>query len=93
MPTVKLTAYNTGFSDESDFDAWVAYVTAHLEAHVGFPVDVDAFAFTGRNAGGAEDEIGGTDRECEAIREAVSVSLWDQACADNFDQPRGGSNS
>jgi hypothetical protein len=86
---VRLTAYNTGFTEEADFDAWVAYVTEHIEEAVGFPVEVDSFAFTGRNAGGARDEVtGATDEQAEAIRDALSNSLWEQACADNFDQPR-----
>jgi hypothetical protein len=84
--TVKLSAYHTGFSDEADFDAWIAYVDSHIDEAVGFDVDVNAFAFTGR-ASGFEDEVtGGTDEQQEAIREAVSHSLWDQACSNNFDQ-------
>jgi hypothetical protein len=86
-PSVKLTAYNTGFTDETDFDAWIAYVAAHIDETVGFDVEVDAFAFTGRNAGGEHDEItGATDEQEIAIKEAISYTLWDQGCADNFDQ-------
>ena len=41
-PTVTLTSYSTGFEDEADYDAWIAYVAAHIAEHVGFAVDVDA---------------------------------------------------
>jgi len=87
-PSVKLSAYHTGFTDEADFDAWISYVAAHLDEEVGFEVDVEAFAFTGRGAGGDEDEVSGaTDDQGEAIHEALSHTLWDRGCGDNFDQP------
>jgi hypothetical protein len=85
-PSVRLTSYNTGFTLESEWDAWVAYVVAHIDEEVGFEVNVDAFAFTGRMAGGSEDEVSGaTDEQEAAIREACSHTLWDRGCADNFE--------
>jgi hypothetical protein len=88
--TVKLTAYNTGFADEADFDAWVDYVQQHIEEECAFgddvTIDVDAFPFSGRGAGGDHDEIDTDDDEArEAIEEALRT-LWDNGCADNFGQ-------
>ena len=30
----------------------------------------------------------GTDEQAEAIHEAISYTLWDRGCGDNFDLPR-----
>ena len=89
--TVTLSAYNTGFAAEADFDAWVDYVADHLEEECAFgddvTIDVDAFSFSGRDAGGNRDEIDTNDDflACETITEALRT-LWDDACADNFGQ-------
>jgi len=84
--TVTLSAYSTGFADEADFDGWVDYVADHLEEECAFgddvEIDVDAFAFSGRNTGGNNDEID-TDSDDEAretIEEALRT-LWDNGCA------------
>ncbi len=100
--TVCLTAYNTGFQTEDEFDAWAAYVAAridevtgldvsvlHLEfghpgiAVVGDPID-DAYALTGRNAGGDTDTVTAASEEDEqTIREALAA-LWERGCAESF---------
>ena len=85
-PTVTLTSYSTGFEDEADYDAWIAYVAAHIAEHVGFAVEVDACSFARPEF---EDTVVDATPDQEAsIREAVSYSLWDAGCGDNFDQPR-----
>ena len=81
-PTLTLTAYNTGFETEAEWDAWTAYVAANVDEACGFGVDVDSFALTGRGAGGTDDEISdATDEQEGTIREALS-DLWDRWCSE-----------
>lgn len=89
--TVKLTAYNTNFETEAEFDAWVSYVAAHIDDVTGLDVKVDSYAFTGRGAGGTDDEIRTFSEDlaiCETherIIESALCDLWDRACADSFE--------
>lgn len=80
--SVKLTASNLGgTATEADFDAWIAYVCARIDAVCGFEVGVESFRF---GEAADRDVIRGTDAEREAIETAL-VTLWDEGCEDSFD--------
>jgi hypothetical protein len=89
--SVTLTAYNLGPNTrEADFDAWVAYVAEHIDEATGLDVSVDAFAFTGRGAGGDKDNVSCDDEDRETIEEALEM-LWERGCAESFKEDREGS--
>ena len=73
-------------SDEADYDAWVAYVTEHLEID-GVEVTVDAARF---GEGGSTRVVAGgfTDRRDieQDVRDQLAV-LWDAFCADESAWP------
>ncbi len=81
--SVHLSAADTGFDDEADFDAWVDYVSEHIDDACGFRVEVTAAAFTGRNATFEDEITAADDGQVEAIREALR-DLWDRGCAESF---------
>jgi hypothetical protein len=85
-PCVKLTAYNTGFADEAEFDAWVDYVVANIDAAAGFEVGVERAAFTGRGATFSDEFSGATDEQEEHLS-LVLADLWERGCAESFEVP------
>lgn len=86
-----LTPYNMGEATESDYDAWVDYVSEHIDEACGFAVDVDACQF-GRGqlfedqieVTGSADDVGACDereRIVTTVKEALA-SLWERWCAE-----------
>ncbi len=64
---------------EEDFDAWVAYVCANIDAVCGFDVTVETVP---PKAGGQWDDIRGGDQgEREDIQRAKE-QLWERWCAE-----------
>ena len=77
-----------GESDEADFDAWVAYVSAHIDEATGLDVTVD----TRGKRDVQDDRIRATSDDpansddAQTIRDAL-VTLWDAFCADTAAWP------
>jgi hypothetical protein len=64
-------------ADESDFDAWVAYVCDRIDTACGFAAEVESRV-------GIEvqsDRYYGTDEQRATLREAVA-SLWNAWCSE-----------
>lgn len=81
-PTVTLTSYNMGLdATEADYDLWVAYVCAKIDAACGFAVCVNADPFSG---GGALDLIEHADDEQREKITDVLRDLWNEGCAVSF---------
>ena len=76
--TLVLGRDGLGESTDRDFDAWVAYVSAHIDERAGFTVDVDVAW-----PRDVQDDrvVGGTDEQRQAVVEA-KASIWDDWCAD-----------
>lgn len=76
---ITLSAANLGpEADEAFFDSWNAYVVEHIDEHVGFRVDaVDQRRF---GESGPDLIEGATDEQREALRDALSCSLWEKFC-------------
>ena len=77
-PSVTLSAYTTNFTSETDWDAWVQFVTYNIDAACGFEVDVSAAPMS---RGSAEDKVAAdSNDEEQTIKEAIQ-RLWDDFCA------------
>lgn len=71
-------------ADEADFDAWVAYVTRHLESCVPFAVGVEA------KSGGSSlqnDFIRNASDDQRATLGEALTALWQDFCADESAWP------
>ena len=77
--SVTLTSVNMGNVTEADFDAWVRYVSEHIDEATGLDVTVDAARF---GAAGADRIVAENDEDRATLRRAVGVDLWDAFCAD-----------
>lgn len=76
-----------GDASEADFDAWAAYVTAHI----GEAADLqgEAVTVTQRRFGDSSpDGVEGASDECRAtILDELAHGLWDAFCADGAAWP------
>ena len=77
---VTLSPYNTGFSEESEWDAWVAFVCDRIDDAVGFEVDVCAEQWSSRVIV-FDDLITGDAEARTIVREAIQI-LWEAWCAE-----------
>ncbi len=92
---VTLSTYDTGFEEEADWDAWTAYVAAHLDELVGEPVEVDAMRWSARQTSPGRDIVqtrGVGMREHTALESLVRDSiqtLWERWCAEGAPATEG----
>lgn len=87
--SILLTTYDTGFTEEDEWTAWVTYVQARLDAIVGEDVDVDSVSWRGRRNATGKDQIRFAPRVpprvCDLLEGLVRSSiatLWDDWCAE-----------
>lgn len=76
-----LSAASTGFDDETDYDAWVAYVTGHVCEACDLPdtTEVDGGQFVG--GPGVDLIYRANEEQEEAIRRWLSIDGWDAFCS------------
>lgn len=78
MATVTLGRDGMGANaTNADFESWVAFVSARIDAACGFEVSVKCHGRRDVQT----DAFTGDDVQCETMREAVA-SLWNQWCAE-----------
>jgi hypothetical protein len=77
---ITLTAYNMGSdATEADFDAWAAYVNAHIDEALGITTEIDQHPYRG---GPADDTIrGASEIEEEEILTYLGTTGWEAFCA------------
>lgn len=87
--SVVLSPTDTGFSEEGDWDSWTAYVSEHVDEHVGEAVDVDCIAWKARGTAGSDDEIRVASSVEWSERDALQSrlrdvlgALWESWCAE-----------